>query len=784
MNYMKILGANGNKTKIAGTTSFQIYKDILIDAGNVINPLGDKTLHINHIFLTHSHSDHIVDLPFIIEGFYEERKTPLTIYGSKQTIQTLKKHTFNNEVWPDFSQINLLGSNKKALVFQVMEEDETIHLEPFSITAIPANHIKGSFGFMIIKDHTNGYIISGDTFKNPKLWEIVNSHKEIKSLVIECSFPSHLEKLAKDSKHLTPEILKSEIDNHLKRDDLQIFIYHLKSSYYEQMKKDIENLKLLLNNGKILEDGDVIHMDTGEIEEDTISHNKFERIMDINLELSSELDKNRLFEMILTLTRELTHCEGGTLYIISKDKKYLDFKVVQNSILNIEMGGTKDNLTWDSLPLYLNDGSENKSMVAVVSALENRTINIPDVYFDDNYNFEGTKNFDKTTGYRSKSMLVIPLVNHEDDVIGVLQLINKTKVSKYVIPFNEEDEKILKALASQAAMALTNSFLISNLEEFLNSFVATIAHAIDAKSKHTRNHIAKVAKIANYLARAIDEDETLYKDIKYSKNDFRQIELAAWMHDIGKISMPESVIDKSTKLETMLDRIEIIKEKFEIIKRDKEIEYLKNIISKEEYESSLEILESDLKFLETANIGGEFMDDKDINRIENISKQTYKKAGKNIPLLSENEVFNLSIRKGTLTNKEKDIMNNHAKLTLDMLSTLPFPKKYNRVLDIAVNHHEKLNGKGYPRGLNDKDLTLEDRIMVLADIFEALTASDRPYKDGKKLSEVFKILSFMAKDKEIDSKLLEFFHNNSILLKYAKEELKPSQIDKSELNLS
>ncbi len=783
MNYVKVLGSSGNKTRYNGTTSFQIYSDVLIDAGNVISPLGEKTAEINHIFITHSHSDHINDLPFIIESFFEYRKEPLTIYASKETIKTLKQHTFNDKIWPDFTKINILNTDRKSLVFKEIKENETINLGALSITSFSANHIAGAYGFMVIKDFTTGYLISGDTYKNPNLWKLLNKHKEIKSVIIECSFPSSMEKLAQESKHYTPKVLREEIDKYLKRDDIQFFIYHIKSIYYKKIKKEIYELNILSSGGKILEQGDVIHIDTNKIESDIISQNKFKKIMKINLELSSELNKDRLFEMIVSLTRELTHCEAGSLYILSKDKKYLDFKVIQNSELNINKGGTKETLTWDSLPLYLNNGEENKKMVAVVSALENRIINIEDVYYDKTYDFEGTKKFDSNTGYRSKSMLVIPLTNHENDVIGVLQLINKTKISKTIVPFNLEDEEILKSLGSQAAMALTNSFLINNLEEFLNAFVETIAQAIDAKSEHTSKHITKVAKIASYIAEAINKDETIYKDIKYDENDFRQIELAALMHDVGKISMPETVIDKSTKLETMLDRIELVKERIEIVKRDKEIEYLKKQISKEEYDESISQLNKDLRFLKKANIGGEFMHDKDIERVKKLSKLEYLKDGIVTSLLNEDEVKNLSIRKGTLSEEEKEIMNNHAQLTLDMLSNLPFPKKYSKVLDIASNHHEKLNGKGYPRGLSEKDLSLEDRIMILSDIFEALTASDRPYKKGKKLSEVFKILSFMAKENEIDMELLKFFFENNALVRYISEELKPSQIDESKLHI-
>ncbi|QKF82377.1 HD domain-containing phosphohydrolase [Halarcobacter ebronensis] len=783
MNYLKVLGSSGSKTKFSGTTSFQVYKDIVIDAGNILNVLGNNALDINHIFLTHSHADHITDLPFIIDNFFEQRRTPLRIYASKQTISSLKNHTFNNEVWPDFSKIKLLDSEEYSLIFIEINVDEPIYLDPLKITPIEANHINGSFGFMIEKENSNGYIISGDTHKNAKIWEYINKNENITALLIECSFPSNLGKLAKDSKHLTAKYLAEDIEENLKRDDLQIFIYHLKSSHYEEIKQEIIDRKLFRNGGKILEDEDVIHFDLRVTESNMISKDKFDKILAINLELSSELDKDKLFEMILTLTKELTHCEGGTLYIVSKDKKYLDFKVVQNTPLNINMGGTKDNITWNSLPLYLEDGSENKQMVAVVSALEKRIINISDVYNETAYNFEGTKKFDKSTGYHSQTMLVIPLINHEQDVIGVLQLINKTKTINHVIPFTIDDEKIIKAFSSQAAMALTNSLLINSLEEFLNAFVETIAHAIDAKSTHTRNHIGKVAKIASYLAQAIDSDETIYKDVKYSSNEFRQIELAAWMHDIGKISMPESIIDKATKLQSMLDRIEIIKERFEVIKRDYEISYLKNEISKDEYKKRVQELEENEIFVEKVNIGGEFMRDEDLERIKEVSKLTYKRDKETIPLLNEDEVANLSIRKGTLTEEEKDIMNSHAQLTLDMLSALPFPKKYNRVLNIASNHHEKLNGKGYPRGLDEKVLTLEDKIMILADIFEALTASDRPYKEGKKLSEVFKILSFMVKDKEIDGELLKFFHEHEVLKKYSDEELKEFQKDKSEVTI-
>lgn len=774
MNYVKILGASGTKTKTSGTTSFQISKNIIIDAGNVINILGDQAQYINHVFLTHSHSDHIIDLPFLIEAFFELRTEPLTIYASKETINALKEHTFNDSIWPDFSKINILNSDKKSLIFQEICENETINIENYYIKSIDTVHMEGSFGFVVSKNNKEGYLISGDTYLNDKLIEEINSNPNIKLLLIECSFPNRLEKLAYQTKHLTPNLLLSML-NKINNKKLQVFIYHIKHLYYENIQEEIRNLNIL-NNGKILEDGDVIHINTGEIESDLLTHTLFKRIMDINLELASELDKDKLLEMILTLTRELTHSDAGTLYIKSKDKKHLDFKVVQNKSLNIYMGGTKGEITWNSLPLYLENGEKNKSMIAVISALENRIINIPDVYVEESYNFEGTKNFDNLTGYKSNSMLVIPLINHEKDVIGVLQLINKTHDGE-LIPYDENDERIIKALSAQAAMALTNSQLILSLEEFLDAYVSTIASAIDAKSKHTLKHIKNISKLAPMIAKAIDEDETIYKDIKYTSNNIKEIELAAKMHDIGKISMPEAIIDKATKLHLIIDGVELIKERFEIFKRDYEIALLKNEISEKEYFQKMQIINDDIEFIEKVNIGSEFMKKEDLNRIEQISKYTYIKNNKIVPIITNDEKYNLQTQKGTLTKEEKNIMNSHAQLSYEMLVELPFPKKYENVFHIAINHHEKLNGKGYPRGLEAKELVLEDRIMILADIFEALTANDRPYKNAKKLSEVFRILESMAQNGEIDAKLLNFFRNSKILEKYSKEELSPEQID-------
>ncbi|KIM11320.1 MAG: hypothetical protein KU37_06700 [Sulfuricurvum sp. PC08-66] len=511
----------------------------------------------------------------------------------------------------------------------------------------------------------------------------------------------------------------------------------------------------------------------------------------IGTALSAENNLNKLLEMILEEAKRFTNADGGTLYLMSNDERFLHFTVVQTDSLGIKMGGVQGAMTWPPLPLYKTDGTKNQEMVAAMCALSGEAINIPDVYEAEGFNFEGTKKFDAGTGFRSKSMLVIPMKNYENEVIGVCQLINCIDpITRETVPFSAEFEASALSLASQAAVAITNVQLINDLRELLEAFIKSIASAIDAKSPYTGGHVRKVAEIAMLLANEISEcDEGPYRDIHYTYDELNQIRIAALMHDVGKITTPEYIMDKSTKLETIYDRIETVKTRFELLKRDKKIALLEAKLAlsdaseedtrflDEAYANDIAQIDADMAFIKESNIGGEFMSDDKIARIKAIAAQTWHADGQTLPMLSENEVYNLNIRKGTLTEEERQIINYHATMSNTMLEALPFPKKLSRVPAIAGGHHEKLNGKGYPKGLRADELGLEARIMAVADIFEALTASDRPYKEAKKMSETMKILSFMVKDGDIDGELLEFFYKRNLHLKYGINELKPEQLD-------
>ena len=512
------------------------------------------------------------------------------------------------------------------------------------------------------------------------------------------------------------------------------------------------------------------------IEKKASDSEKIDKLLKIGSALSAESNIDRLLEMIVEETKSLTQADGGTLYLLNDNK--LTFTVVQTDSLNIKMGGTNGEITWPTLPLYLENDLPNHKMVAAVCALENRVVNIPNVYEAKGFSFDGTKKFDESTGYTSQSMLVIPLVNHEKTVIGVLQLINKHNVlDKNLEAFTQEDEHISLSLASQAAIAITNVMLIDGLEKLLEAFLKSIIYAMGKKSSHTAGHIKRMVKLSVMIAQKVDADKGVYKDKSYTEEQIKQINIAALMHDIGKLTTPEQVVDKGRKLETIIDRIELVETRVELVKSALEVAFYKKEITAEYFEEEIKILEDDLDFMKQINIGGEFLPNKDVERVENIQKRNYKLNNKNYIIITENEAYNLSVQKGTITKEERDIINDHATVSLDILNKLPFPKKYAAIPEISGNHHEKINGKGYPRGLKGDEISFEARILAVADIFEALTASDRPYKKANPLSSAMKILYFMAKDDDIDRELVKFFYHSGLYLEYAKKLLPASSID-------
>jgi len=519
------------------------------------------------------------------------------------------------------------------------------------------------------------------------------------------------------------------------------------------------------------------------------------KLIDIGIALSAEKDIFNLLELIVDSARDFTNADGGTLYIVSDDEKSLNFEIVQTNSLNIRMGGkTGEEINWPPVPLFNVDGSPNKENVSTNVALTKKFVNIPDVYDVEGFNFEGTRKFDESTGYRSMSMLVIPMLNHENEIIGVLQLLNaKDETTDETIPFTDENIDLTASLASQAAIAVTNVRLIQDLKDLFDSFIRTIATAIDEKSPYTAGHISRVANLTMEIARKINVTEWgKYGKFNFSDDELEELRLAAWMHDVGKITTPEHVVDKSTKLEKIFDRVDLLKIRFEAIKLQMEKEWYSKKIEilttegKEstklaeldtEYSGKISKFSDDSEFCLQCNVPGEFMEDDKIERLQDFAKQSYGFNGESQPYISGDELLNLSIKRGTLNESDRKIIENHATMTLKMLNELPFSKKLRHVPEYAAAHHEKLNGTGYPLKLKGKEISVQARVMAIADIFEALTAKDRPYKKPMKLSQAIQILGYMVKDEHLDADLVDVFLKEGMAEDYAKEHLLPAQID-------
>lgn len=527
---------------------------------------------------------------------------------------------------------------------------------------------------------------------------------------------------------------------------------------------------------------------------------RLKELNEIGIALSQQRDINSLLETILEAAKRITHADAGTLYLHEPEQRVLRFEILRNDSLKIAMGGTSGvPITFYPIQLYDREDQPIHAMVVSHSALSGETVNIADAYTEQGYDFSGTKKFDAKTGYRSKSFLAVPMRNHEDEVIGVLQLINaQDRKSSAIVPFSKDDQQLLESLASQAAIALTNRRLIAQLEELFESFIRLINTAIDDKSPYTGGHCARVPVLTMMLAEAVNRTtQGPLKDFMMSGKDRQELKMAGLLHDCGKITTPVHVVDKSTKLQTIFDRIHLLDTRFEVLKRDAEIAIffrrqktegrgqsgVEETSIRAEYEARIRQLDDDREFLRHCNIGGEAMSDEEQQRVRRIAAYQWRDTdGKTCNFLSDDEVENLSIRAGTLTAAEREIINHHIVVTIKMLESLPWPKHLKNVPEYAGGHHERMDGKGYPRGLTRNEMSAQARVMGIADIFEALTAKDRPYKEGKTLTESLTILGKLKENGHIDPDLFDVFIREKVYMEYANRFLGKAQIDEVDVS--
>lgn len=521
------------------------------------------------------------------------------------------------------------------------------------------------------------------------------------------------------------------------------------------------------------------------------SSDRLDQLTQISRALAGERDITKLLELILTSARAATRADGGTLYRAHEDGRSLSFDLVMNDSLKLHLGGSSGRpVEFKPMPLYEENGDKILSSVVSYSALTRQSVLVEDAYQAQGFDFQGARRFDQAHGYRSTSFLTVPMTAHDDHLLGVLQLINAKDEDGRPIPFTLVDQGFIEALAAQAAIALENKILIERLEELFLSFVNLINLAIDEKSPYTGGHCQRVPELTMLLAQAAhDAQAGPLARFTMSDRDRHELRMAALLHDCGKITTPVHVVDKATKLEAIFDRIGLVEARFAALARELEGDAHSRKLAGAEpgavdrvLASDLAELHDDFAFLSRVNIGGEGMKAEDIARVRNIATRSWTRLdGSSAPLLTEDEVKNLTVVYGTLNAEERAIINHHIVATIRMLEALPWPPHLKNVPEYAGGHHERMDGKGYPRGLTGAQMSVPARAMGIADVFEALTAKDRPYKSGMTLSESLQILGRMASTGHIDPDLFELFVRNKIYLTYAERFLDAQQIDAVDL---
>jgi HD-GYP domain-containing protein (c-di-GMP phosphodiesterase class II) len=516
---------------------------------------------------------------------------------------------------------------------------------------------------------------------------------------------------------------------------------------------------------------------------------RIERLNAIGIALSSEDDVERLLETILVGAMELTRADGGTLYAVQGDQ--LTFRILRNTTLGIAFGGaSRIPPPLPPVAMHDADGGPNHHSVVAHAVLAGTTVNVPDAYHAQGFDFSGTRAFDERTGYHSTSLLTVPMRDHEGQISGVLQLLNARRRDGVVGTFTAADQRLVESLASQAATALTKRELIADQQALFESFIRLIADAIDDKSPYTGGHCRRVPELTMLLADACQAaGEGPLADFRMDAKDRYELHIASWLHDCGKITTPEWVMDKATKLSRIHDRIELVAERINATAHAIEAEAWRRVADQglagterlavlDAAKQRRERLFADLAFLRRCNLGSEAMSPADQERVQAIACSVAPDAdGTPRPLLTADEVRNLCIPRGTLLPEEREVINHHIVATLKMLESLPYPRHLRRVPEFAGGHHERMDGKGYPKGLTRAQMSVQARIMGISDVFEALTAGDRPYKKAMTLSQALAILGKMKLDGHIDPDIFDVFIRSDVYRTYAERFLKPEQMD-------
>lgn len=476
-----------------------------------------------------------------------------------------------------------------------------------------------------------------------------------------------------------------------------------------------------------------------------MTQEQMQRFFAITVALSAERDREALLTFILDTAMDLTTSDGGTLYLLEDDGLHFCRMVTRS--FGIRQGGHDAPITLPPVPL-------KPSHVCARAVLENRLINVDDVHSNQEFDFSGAKRYDQMTGYCTRSMLVVPLANDHGELIGVLQLLNAKDENGESTSYPAQSESLVKAIASQAAISLTNMKYSEQIHQLLDSLVGALSTAIDQRTPYNANHTRNMVK---YGERFLDWLDHMEHPWRFDTQRRRSFLLSVWLHDVGKLVTPLSVMDKDSRLGNARKDVE---HRFHTMNLLSRIAMLEGRISAEQFAAEQKEITQALMLIQKVNRAG-FLPDEELLKITQLGRRTYiDENGESHPWLTEQEVVALSVRKGTLTAEERSVMESHVVMTARILGQVSFPKMYAQVPDWASAHHELLNGTGYPDHLSGDEIPKEVRLLTILDVFDALTAKDRPYKPGMPVEKALSILESMVCEGSMDAEILALFRES------------------------